>query len=377
MSIDSPADCADRLLALAADPRFALRADDLRSLADEVVDDQLDSWVSVELVSAFPPDSSIQLPPTDRVQRDLAALVGVSVFLPIAWTWYSLHQASLAYHALIDSGQPVRETFLGLWISGFDGRLAGIHRLVPTSLISVGLIVLAALLVALHRLAATSADHKETAEAELAGASLAHELCTAQRILNRRRTDDPTRIEAIVKHSVKQLLSANTATQQAAEELREAASGVNQALTAVNTATEETRSAAAAASDSLTRFGAGVKDHLADLRSGTSEILTKSGETARSSATLVSEAVGRVDGTQHELARHLVEMSHAAREGGGAINKAVDNLELTIRDINASLTRHESAMQAQASELTAARDAAERMLRDLLHVKRQNEQARA
>ena len=377
MSIESPADCADRLRALAADPRFALRADDLRSLADELVDEQLDSWVGVELVSAFPPESSLDLPPTGRLQQDLAALVGISVFLPVGWTWYSLHQASLAYHELIDSGQPVRETFLGLWISGFDGRLSAIHRLVPVSLISVLLIGLAAVLVVVHRVASAAADQKEIAQAKQAGASLTRELSTAQRILNRRRTDDPTRIEAVVKHSVKQLLAANTATQEAAEELREAAGAVSQALTTVNSTMDETRSTAVAASDALTRFGTGVRDHLVDLRSGASEIMTRSREEMRSSATLVSEAVNRVDGTQRELAQQLTDMSHAARDGGDAVGNAVEKLEHTIRDMNASLTRHESAMQAQASELTAARDAAERMLRDLLRIKHQNGQGRA
>jgi methyl-accepting chemotaxis protein len=377
MSADPATDCANRLRALAADPRFAPRAEDLKSLADELEDDQLDSWVGVELVPAFPLSASLDLPPTDRGERNFAALVGASVFLPVAWTWFSLHKASAAYHSLIDDGRPVRETFINLWVTGFDGRLAGIHRLVPVSLISFVLIMVAALLVVIQRVASTSADHREAAAIRLAGASLVRELCTAQRILNGRRSDDPTRIEAVVKRSVKELLAANTATQDAARELREASGAVNQTLTTLTAAANDSRAAAAAT--------AGAAQQLAGTSTAANEAIddalrrfvTKSGAAVHDAGVLISDAVREVDGTQHKLGQKLDDLARAAREGGDSIGTAIERLEPGILRIDGSLTQHETAMQAQAHELTATRDAAERLLDRLMRSQGSNGSRRA
>jgi hypothetical protein len=84
--MDPARECAARLRALASDPRFIARVDDLNSIADELVDDDLDSWVGVDLVGAFPPDSTVELPARDVLQQILAALVGVFAFAPVGWT---------------------------------------------------------------------------------------------------------------------------------------------------------------------------------------------------------------------------------------------------------------------------------------------------
>ena len=382
--MDPASECADRLRALANKTAFAARADDLRSVADELVDDDLDSWVGVDLVAAFPPDASIDLPPRDQAPRYLAVLAGVSVFAPVAWTWFSLRQASQAHLEMLeDRDGPVEDTFLSLWISGFDNHLATIHRLGPVTLVSVLLIFLAAALVAAHRITAARADRDDESRERAAASSLVRELSTAQRLLNTRRSDDPARVEAVVKRSVKELLAANKATQLTAQDMRDAADSVGTVLTTLTTATEDARTSTLATSeaadrlanssvstgqaidDALKRFLAGVNSHLADLRRETSEVIVKSGEATQASASLVSSAVNQVGATQHELARHLAELSDTGRNAGGAITVAMDSMQRTMRDVDDSLARHESAMQAQASELTAARDALERALRVL------------
>jgi hypothetical protein len=142
---------------------------------------------------------------------------------------------------------PVKDTFLTLWITGFDGRLSASHRLVPVTLVSVGLIAMAALLVVGHRIATTIADRKADHASATARAALVRDLCTAQRLLNLRRASDGSGIEAVVKRSVKELLAAHKATRAAADDLRVAATAIGPALTTLTSATDGTRLSAVAA----------------------------------------------------------------------------------------------------------------------------------
>jgi methyl-accepting chemotaxis protein len=368
--VDSATECSHRLRALAAEPRFAGRRAELESIAEEVVDDDLDSWTGVDLVAAFPPDVSIEPPPRRHRERNLAALVGASVFAPVAWTWYSLHQASQAYLDLVDSDERVTDTFLTLWISGFDDRLGYMHRLVPVTVVSIVLIGLAALLVVAHRIVVASAEEEEEDHRRITGGRLLRELTTAQRILNGRRSDDPTRVESVVKRSVKELLAAHKATQASADELREASESVEEVLKALTVATGENRSAAVAAADAakvlaqsgedtgkavddaLVRFLRGIDAHLHSLRQETSGVIARAAE------------------AQREVTRELTALRQVGEHAGGDVKRSLQQVEQTVREVDASLARHESAMQGQASELTAARDALERMLREIAGVAR-------
>jgi prefoldin subunit 5 len=366
--LDSAANCATRLRALGADPRFAPCAEDLESIADELADDDLDSWVGMDLVGAFPPESSIVLEPAsrDRVQRGLAAFVALLVFTPVAWTWFSLHKASQAYSDMVESGDPIKDTFLTLWITGFGGRLGELHRLVDVSLVSFALIMLAAMTVVLHRVATTAAEREIESRALGASTTLVRELRTAQRVLDARRSDDPARIEAVVKRSVKELLSAHKATQSTVETLRESADSVTTTLDALTTAASDTRGVAVAATDAakrlaqssaslvqeidatLSRFDSAIDAHLTGLRTETSAVVVQAGEASQKVASLVSEAVDQLRVSEQHVTRNL------------------DDLKQGIQQLDGALRRHESAMQGQASELTDARDAMERMLRALM-----------
>ena len=58
----------------------------------------------------------------------------------------------------------------------------------------------------------------------------------------------------------------------------------------------------------------------------------------------------------------MAEDNGVARE---ELNQTIQEVRATLEGIESALSRHEGALQGQVSELTAARDAAERMLRRL------------
>src|SRR5690606_10953823 len=89
--------CADSLRELAADPIYHNRAEDLEGLANAVADEDDDSWTGIDLIGAFPPHATVSVGHKVAVERVLGVLAGVSVFLPVGWTWWSLQRASSAY----------------------------------------------------------------------------------------------------------------------------------------------------------------------------------------------------------------------------------------------------------------------------------------
>ena len=180
MTDQSVEQCVRRLRELAQDPRFATRSDDLEALARDIETPDGDSWADVDLFAAFPAEATTRLHHRNLVERLLGVLAGVSVFLPVAWTWWSFHSASDAYARLIrEDGEPEGRTFLSLWTTGFQGRLQGWHELVPMAFVSVVLIVFAILTLVTHRLSAGINVRREEhaaqeAQTELVSASLGH-----------------------------------------------------------------------------------------------------------------------------------------------------------------------------------------------------------
>ncbi len=124
MSDERAAQSAADIAALAKDKRFAPRAGELEALAGDLANPEGDTWAGVDLFAAFPPESSIELRHRNIGERIVGVLAAVSVFLPVGWTWLEFRKASAAYEQMIaDGGEPEGRTFLGLWATGFDGRL--------------------------------------------------------------------------------------------------------------------------------------------------------------------------------------------------------------------------------------------------------------
>lgn len=96
-------DAANELMRLSLDPTFAPRASDLADLAYAVrgFEDVSSPWTGINLHAAFPPASSIQPSKRNLFEGALAVLAAVSVFFPIAWTWWSLQAATRAYSKML------------------------------------------------------------------------------------------------------------------------------------------------------------------------------------------------------------------------------------------------------------------------------------
>lgn len=382
--MDLAVQCSNELRRLARDRRFAPRAEDLVSLADEIADESAaQSWSGVDMHGAFPPDSTIDVGQRNLGEQAIGVVAAVSVFAPVAWIWYSLRKASAAYLNMHLAHDEPSDTFLSLWITGFDGRLSQMHRLVTVTGVSVALIVLAGCFIVASRLTVTARERRET----LAEGDLIKCLSTAQRVFWLRRSDDPSETDAVVRSSVRELLRAHEATREASQELTAAAITTKDSLGVLLASAQEatTRAAEAAATsesatstlattlnridsailEALRALSSEISSSVEELRLALAAAISGTGSTARSAVDRLTVSIDRVDEAHRAVAASISDVGSTSRNTGSEVVKALDEFGTVMRDVEGSLARHESAMQGQASELTAARDAAERMLRHL------------
>lgn len=452
MSAPDAQQCALKMKQLAADPRFEGRSADLESLASDLSSADGDSWAGVDLFAAFPPASALRLERKNAAEQVVGALAGVSVFLPVAWTWWSFHSASDAYERLLtESGEPEGTTFLAMWATGFDGRLDGLHRLVPMGLVSLSLILFAILSVVAHRLIAGRNVRDEDREAQKARLELAAALSQAQRVLNARRSDHPARIEGIIKSSMEQLRRAHETTghlitqlsttaenvesglagllttvetartelvvvleksRQASETLGAASASTetavvacitsldetvtraiqqaNAAMTGVTTQTETAMTGSISALeaalgksvreaeagltgsaellrigliDSTARFEQSLGARVEELKNATVAEVAHAGSSLRG----VVDSIGESADTNAAAARELTEKIGVMAEDNAVTReelvRSLEEMRGTLEGIESGLDRHESVLQGHASDLSGARDAAERLLR--------------
>lgn len=422
MSDDTTAaDCAAALRNLANDKRFEKRAGDLNSLAADVELPDGDAWAGVDLFAAFPADTGAASSHPNWAERLLGIASGVSVFLPVAWTWWSFRDASRAYEEMLSRGTEADGTsFLSLWATGFEGNLTGRHTLVPMAGISLSLIILAIAFLVLHRMAAEFNVRREEGLAKAARHELVSTLTHAQRIMNQRRADHPQRIEGIIKSSMQKLELAHDATRAAVTDLTDSSKQITKDMTklvkAAKEAGEESRRLTASAADA----GAALQSSAQEAREAVSAAIVSMESSVQSSlettrASLVSagdslhsslqgslsefqssmgtrlqdftdQAISALESASGQLsssvaqigsssesnaasARALIEQIEAFAHDRAAssedFTRAVAEIRSTLESLEEALTSHESTMQGQASELTGARDAAERMLRVL------------
>lgn len=435
--------CAASLRTMAADQRFEKRAADLGSLATDIERPGGDEWAGVDLFAAFPADTGTASSHPNWVERLLGITSGVSVFLPVAWTWWSFRDATRAYETMLATGDEADGTsFLSLWATGFDGNLTGRHMLVPMAGISLSLIVLAIAFLVLHRMAAEVNVRREEALAKAARHELVSTLTQAQRIMNKRRADHPQRIEGIIKSSMQELQLAHDATRGAVVDLTTSSKQVTKDMTklvkSAREAGEESRrltasaaEAGAALQQSAEDTKVSVSSAIASLESSieasmqsTRTSLTTASDSMRSSiessmesarASLetagsslstsvqgslsefqssmgdrlrdfTAQAISALESASGQLstsvaqigtstesnaasARALIEQIEAFAADRATssedFTRAVAEIRATLESLEEALNSHETTMQGQASELTGARDAAERMLRVL------------
>ena len=349
--------CALKIRQLAADPRFEGRAEDLNSLAADLAAADGDSWAGTDLFAAFPPASALRLERKNTAEQVVGALAGVSVFLPVAWTWWSFHSASEAYEQLLsDSGEPEGTTFLAMWATGFDGRLDGLHRLVPMGMVSLSLILFAILSVVTHRLLAGRNVRGEDQEAQKARLELASALSQAQRILNARRADHPARIEGIIKSSMEELRRAHETTGHLITQLSTTAekveSGLTEMLATVETARnelvvilEKSREANETLSAATASTEAAISACIASLDDAVTRAIA---EANRAMTGVTNQTEVAVTGSISTLDESL---SRAIRDAESSLTSSAEQLRIGLLD---STARFEQSLGARVDELKDA-----------------------
>jgi hypothetical protein len=404
---------AQRIGELAIDPRFDGRKDDLESLATALGDESNTSWTGVDLLAAFPAEASISIGHRQVLERALGVLAGVSVFLPVGWTWFSLHSATLAYNDLLAAGQENGRTFLAMWTQGFDGRLGGSHRLVTMALVSFVLILFAVGCIVLHRLAAEINVHKEDNAARTAHRDLVTALLTAQRLLNQRRSDDPRFLEAAVERSVKELNKAHLATRKGIEALQTATQAgvdkINEAgaqltgamaplLASATTASTNLAASAASAADAekqisnsvaevksglanaMEQFGSAVTGNTTELTAQTTAALGTLAANVEQIATVHAELTREVASAGQANRTASAETAEVGRRATAALADAskasiahlassskasLADLAEVVQGLQGVLDSHRDTIQNQTTELSRAADLSGQILAEL------------
>lgn len=410
-------EAANELMRLSLDSAFAPRASDLADLANAVrgYEDVSSPWTGINLHAAFPPASSIQPSKRNLLEGALAVLAAVSVFFPIAWTWWSLQAATRAYSQMLADNSADGRSFLQLWTSGFDARLSTIHYLTPVATVSVMLILLAVGLIVINRVVDSTSMRREARRIAAAEAELSSALTAAERVLITRRAENPQDLERVIRVSVERLDKANQETAAAAGQLHHAAdaastaigaatSGLTSSLQEVTTASQHLQGSAqvmnqaAVQTESTVRnalqgFSDGVQKAVTDFQAANAAAATattgqlqqalaglQSAGTAASSANkAVADSIDRLSGALTTFESDL----------GASAGKATEDLVRTLSDTQSRLTSQveevakalarmdeaftatQSATQSQTTELTQARDATERLLRHLEGLARQ------
>lgn len=410
---DARQQCAWKLEELASDPRFSGRHGDLTSLAGALRNQDDGSWTGVDLIASFPPESSVTIRHRQILERLLGVLAGVSVFLPVGWTWLSLHSATNAYNDLLTAGDEEGRTFLALWTTGFDGRLDGWHQLVPMAMVSFCLILCAVAFIVAHRLVAEFNVSREERAGSNAQQTLVVTLVTAQRLLNERRTDDPRFLEEAIKRSIGQLNKAHSATRKGVAELEQATvHAVSELKAAAGGLAGELRpllEAASAAGNSLSESAAAAVKAQQQMSASTTEIHTGLGRalvefssaieehnnqlTDRTGAAFASltggvdQAVSRMTGGMDSVMKELTgglggamaelstgvgaataansEWSRALQEGLVANTQSTVGIDGRVDQFVKILQEHQGTLQAQANELRRAADLAGQLLDEL------------
>lgn len=396
---------------LVGDAHFRERGGELEDLAQALDSAGLDQrgWDKVDLHAAFAPDVTILMPGRPFTPRLLGVLATVSVFVPIAWTWFSLNRAASAYSTLLASGSGDGESFLQLWVTGFGGNLSHLHRLVPVSLISVAMISMSVLLIALSRLVSSRSEAAAHAEFDRVAMSLASVLTLAQRALAEAIMADAASIEGLVRLSTRELAAAHRQTAEAAQNMAQTVADAQRSTAALSQytdalvgqatqvsqvsaqAAQALHSAVQATSDGIITSLSSLNVHLTealDAFAHSSQVSLRSGHVA------VAEAAGDLNTSATEMARASGELATAAKDLGasargmpagfaGAIHGVLDaavqqlastsatvagavaSFETETASLDRSLTANHTTSQAQITELTQAREALERIATDL------------
>lgn len=396
-----------RLRQLAADERFETRNRELNDLADAVesADGDLQGWDSVDLFDAFTPESTIEIRPARHttLEWSVSALAAVAVFLPVAWTWWSMSEAAGAYQSVIDRGLGDGLSFLQLWVDGFSllGPGKEVHSLGTTAWVSVLLIMIAVAVVVLQRLVTNRKNLLEEREYRAAEARLNEVLTLTTRTISVRSIADANTLESMVKRSVRALNKVHAATANSAAELQaaveqatltlnESLAQVGPLLADVKSTTGTMASTAQTMGDSASNAGAATQAAVATLATevtrssaewrtshlaavdASSQAMTSAADSLRRSAEALATSSQELARSMNELnttGQQVPTMLSTAMQASLAntvshvskvvpeFDRATTEMTAALRTIDSALVGNQSATQAQVTELSQARDA--------------------
>ncbi|MGV1004898.1 MAG: hypothetical protein ACOYEV_09060 [Candidatus Nanopelagicales bacterium] len=408
---------SQQLRALAARPEFAPRSGDLLSLADSLhlAPGEFRGWDRVDLFASFASAGTIAIHQPRRLAHMLGAAAGVVMFLPLAWTWFSLRAAALAYDRMLAESpdSAVGASFLQLWVTGFGGSLAGWHRLAAVTLVSVVLILIATGLLLGNRMAADRGRQLEEEHYAASEVSLSRALTAARRYIAQSTLTDGQSTEALVLRSIRKLEQAHAATADASQELRTTvleARGVLEGsleqvklvLAQLATTTNTFDQAAAQVGGAAAAVAGQTKVALAGLASALTSAgqvyQQQSAQAQQATAEEFSKAASGLQRAHAELLRSLDAFAEARDQATGGFDRAISaasqasvaftrdatatmeesrsalaglreglrELNRVIGQIEESLVVNSAVTQSQVTELTMTRDALELMSKGLL-----------
>jgi methyl-accepting chemotaxis protein len=100
----------------------------LSELADDLAASPevfLDRWAAINIWESFSAKRVVASSAKSKWVEVLDDVVSILIFFPIAWTWFTLWQASVAYEEFLSRTPNSRDTFFQLWQTGFAGTLQG------------------------------------------------------------------------------------------------------------------------------------------------------------------------------------------------------------------------------------------------------------
>ena len=364
--------------AIADDVMFRPRNAELSALATAISEggDREAIWRGTRLSEMFAPESTIQL--TSRTRRPWASFMGalasVAVFLPVGWTWLCLRAATDAYRALLASNSVHSESFIQLWVTGFDGALPEYQWLPHVAFWSTVLILLCVLLVVLERLMVRWGERRDEQAYSDCASRLGRALTLAQITVNSRNIQDPIQGLDVMQEAVDQLLKAHQQTCDAVDTMQQAvqamaaatgvvASDLTDSVGAITTTLEHSVQGVATCLDTSVASATNALNtnitHIAEASSGIERAVAAS---ATAQNALATAASGLDSNTQVMLAT----IRDQARTSADLIEKEIVRLGAEVMSFSSGVTRidqslaeHTSGIQHQITELTQARAALE------------------
>lgn len=408
---------ATLLREIAGDRNFRARQQELHALADAVAagGSAETVWHGVNLQESFTPENTIRL--RWRFLRWIAALLGplagIAVFFPVAWNWWSLHQATEKFDLLIASGAIGEASFLQLWTTGFNGTLEPYLRLPEVARGAVVLIAASVLLILLERFFSAWSDRADDNRYQQCASRLAQALSYASITIRSSNVEEPLQSLDILSETVRELLTAHQQTREAAELLKHAALGLDATATRTTSNLEDSLEKLLAGfkrglDGALASYDSSVQGITAELLKSANSISQDFGQSIVSTSgaleVSVTNAAGKLSASADEIAKASNGMETAASASTSAqlvLSGAATSIDANIRlletnlrlqlqavadavgrevtslgdttgrfakhvsdntkVVDASLGRHTSALQHQISELTQIRASLERL----------------